>query len=104
MEQERRCCSPKVCLIQILVYLVLIVNMAKYVYLELPEIENKLAMKHIDKQEVKIYLYCIVAAKVVETFFSGYFYYFSLSTAIKMIKSDSNIISEIANIIRLLRN
>ncbi len=103
MEQERRYCSLKVCLIQTLIYFVLIVNMAKYVYLELPEIENKLAMKHIDKGHLKIYLYCIIAAKALEIFLSGYIYYFSLFTAIKMIKSDKNIISEIINIIRLIR-
>lgn len=53
MQQERRC-SPKVIIFKIVVYWMLCINMIKYVYLDMPDIEKKLREKNMEENWFKI--------------------------------------------------
>ena len=103
MQQERRC-SPKVIIFKIVVYWMLCINMIKYVYLDMPDIEKKLREKNMEENWFKIWVWSLVVGKFVETFLSGYVYFFSLSPFISMIISDSNGIDLIQEVFRLVND
>ena len=94
----------KVIIFRIIVFLVLTLNMIKYLYLDLPDIEKKLREKNIKEKWFKIWVRSLVVGKAFETFLSGYVYYFSFSAFISMIISDRNNINKIRQLFRLINN
>ena len=94
----------KVIIFRIIAFLVLTLNMIKYLYLDLPDIEKKLREKNIEEKWFKIWVRSLVVGKAFETFLSGYVYYFSFPAFISMIISDRNTIYKIRQLFRLIRN
>ena len=94
----------KVIIFRFIVFLVLALNMIKYLYLDLPDIEKKLREKNIKEKWFKIWVRSLVVGKAFETFLSGYVYYFSFPAFISMIISDRNTIYKIRQLFRLIRN
>ena len=102
MQQKEVNCSLKVTIYKFMAYSMIILNIAKYVCLDMPDIEEKLRERHIEGYWLTIWILCIVVEKALESFLSGYAYYFSLLAFITMIKGDKNIIKEIKDFIRLI--
>jgi uncharacterized membrane protein YwzB len=101
--RNRRDAIKKIMLIKLLVYLILIINIIKYLCIDVPKIENYLKEKRLDDIWIRIFIIVVILGKIAENFLAGYFYYLPVPLIISMIKNDDNILSKIREVMRLIR-
>lgn len=101
--RNRRDAMKKIMLIKLLVYLILIINIIKYLYIDVPKIENYLKEKRLDDIWIRIFIIDVILGKIAEIFLPGYFYYLGVPSIISMIKNNDNILSKIREVMRLIR-
>lgn len=102
-ERRRREAKKKIMRIKLFVYLILIINIIKYLCIDVPKIENYLKEKRLDDIWIRIFIIVVILGKIAENFLAGYFYYLPVPLIISMIKNDDNILSKIREVMRLIR-
>jgi hypothetical protein len=102
-ERRRRETKKKIMRIKLLVYLILIINIIKYLCIDVPKIENYLKEKRLDDIWIRIFIIVVILGKIAENFLAGYFYYLPVPLIISMIKNDDNILSKIREVMILIR-
>ena len=102
-ERRRRDAKKKIMRIKLFVYLILIINIIKYLCIDVPKIENYLKEKRLDDIWIRIFIIVVILGKIAENFLAGYFYYLPVPLIISMIKNDDNILSKIREVMRLIR-
>ena len=66
--RNRKDAIKKIMLIKLLVYLILIINIIKYLCIDVPKIENYLKEKRLDDICIRIFIIVVILGKIAEIF------------------------------------
>lgn len=100
-QERRRRDAKRIMWIKLFVYLILIINIIKYICIDVPE--KYLKEKRLDDIQIWIFMIGAILGKIADILLAGYFYYLAVPSIIFIMKHDVNVLADIREIRGLTR-